>query len=264
MAVYPFVLAFTPGRQQIFLRELCAYDELSITDVGTAGAVNLLDRLLVTPSEQTGSSPQAAQFTTADRDRLLAAVYRLTYGSRIESTVTCRFCEARFDVDFSLDDLLTFSQPATDGHLAEPADDGTFRIADDCRFRLPNGADEFAVAGLPSQQAEQVLLQRCLLKGDPATTGDRVQQAMQAVAPLLEMDMAATCPECGQGQPVHFTMQSFLLTRLKNEQHQVVSDMHRLATTYRWAHSEIAGLPRRLRRTYVGFINSDSADRWLS
>lgn len=263
MTAYSFVLPFAPGSQRVLLRELCAHDELAVADVSAASAVSLVNRLLLAvPDQPAGyneSPDRAAQFTTADRDRLLAAIYQVAYGSRIESTVQCPACASCFDVDFSLEELLAFSQPNQAEQLAEPAGDGTFRLADACCFRLPTGADELAVAGLPGEQAAQALLQRCLLAGDPAASGELVQQAMQAAAPLLELDMLATCPECGHPQPVHFNMQAYLLTRLRNEQPQVVRDVHWLATTYRWAYHEIAELPRRLRRLYVGFMQQEAA-----
>lgn len=262
-------LLFTPGCAVVWLRELCAHDELSVTDVGTYGAVDLLNRLLISPD---GSAVvPAASVATADRDRLLAMLYRGLFGTRIESTLTCTTCAEPFDVNFRLDDLLTFMQPAMDKHPAEPITDGMFQLPDGTRFRLPTGADELSIAGMPTEQAVQQLLQRCTVQVVSETTNETidsevVQQAMEVVAPLLDMDLGAQCPECGQAQSVHFSMQSFLLNRIKNEQRQVAADVHQLAVAYRWAHTEISALPRRLRRMYVGLIQSDRipADQWLS
>lgn len=255
--VYSVVLQFSPARQRVVLRELCGRDELAVEDAGTPAALGLLNRLLVNRPEAAGESVPAEKIATADRDRLLAAVYTHTYGPRISSTVHCRYCPDRFDLDFSLDDLVAHTRGETDPALARQTGDGSFRAAGGYHFRLPDGADELAVLGLGDQQAEQVLLQRCLLAGNPASDGAAVQQLMAQIAPVLQTEMGAVCPECSREQNVHFDMQSFLLTRLRNDQPQVAWEVHRVATAYRWAHHEILDLPRRLRRTYVSYIESE-------
>lgn len=258
-------LLFTPGRLVVWLREVCAHDELSVADVGTLGAVQLLDRLLMTPD---GSAVAAITLATADRDRLLAMLYRQLYGPKIDSTLTCVACHEPFDVNFVLDELLAFAQPETADNQSTMDGDGAFSLPDGTRFRLPTGADELAVMGLRGEQAVAQLLQRCLMKPDQFgdEQAEAVQAAMEAVAPLLDMELGAQCPECGQHQSVQFSMQSFLLNRLRNEQRQVVADVHQLAVAYRWSHAEISALPRRLRRQYVRFIQSERtpADQWLS
>jgi hypothetical protein len=264
----PFVmtpLLFMPGQPVVGLREVCAHDELSVTDTGTLGAIALLDRLLTTPD---GSPPPpAATLTTADRDRLLATVYQTLYGPRIDSTLTCVTCTEPFDVNFNLDDLLRFAQPSP--FPAEARPDGTFQLPDGTVFRLPTGVDELSISTLATDQAVAELLRRCVVPGateadEPA--GEAVQAAMEAVAPLLDMELGAQCPECGQPQAVQFSMQSFLLARLKNEQQQVAAEVHQLAAAYRWSHGEITALPRRLRRMYVGFIQAERSpvSQWLS
>jgi hypothetical protein len=254
----PFHLQFMPGPHAVFIRELCGRDELAVEDLGTVGAIGLLNSLLVNP-EATGTplKVKAEQMVTADRDRLMAWVYQQTYGPTVPSTVHCQYCSEPFDLDFSLEDLQAHMQPEFEENALERFDDGSFCLANGPRFRLPCGEDEFTVMGLPLDRAEQVLLVRCLLEGNPASDGERVQQAMAQIAPVLQREMKAFCPECGREQPVYFNMQSFLLTRLRSEQKQVAGEVHRLATAYRWSHQEILDLPRRLRRTYVALIESE-------
>lgn len=265
MASFAGKLPFTLGNPAIWLREVCGHDELAVTDVGTLGAIDLIDKLLI-PAPGSAAPLPAAHITTADRDRLLVSIYRDLYGNGIDSTIDCAFCGEPFDVNFLLDDLLAFTQPVPD-ETVTTTPDGLFQHSDGTGFRLPTGTDELAVVGLPAAEAAEQLLQRCLtVSTDPADKGDQVQAAMQAMAPLLDMDLGARCPECGQAQSVQFSMQSFLLNRMKNEQKQVAAEVHQLASAYRWSHAELVGLPRRLRRMYLGFIQSErsSADRWLS
>jgi len=251
MLTYPFELQFTPGHRQVLLRELCGMDELKVAGYGTADAIHLLNGMI---SQE--PSLRAGIIATADRDRLLAVVYRQSYGARIESTIHCRYCNALFDVVFSLDDLLLHTQPETDKSALIQTAEGWYQTTEGHSFRLPAGDDELAVAGLPVDEAVQMLLARCTATGSIAGNTTGVQEAMEKIAPLLQKEMLAYCPECNREQQVSFDMQSFLLARLKNDQRQVMLDVHQLAMAYHWSHQEILQLPRSLRRTYAAFIEA--------
>ena len=99
-----FDLSGRPSRLQ--LRELNGFDEQSVSGLDTATAIGLLDRLLVRAPGSSAQQLKAVELTAAERDRLLAAVYKRTFGSRIESTVRCTACESLFDLAFSIEDLL--------------------------------------------------------------------------------------------------------------------------------------------------------------
>ena len=79
MAFSAGTLPLSTGNAGIWLRELCTHDELSITDLGTLGAIDLLNRLLAPTPGGSGPAIEATQLPTADRDRLLAVVYRQLY-----------------------------------------------------------------------------------------------------------------------------------------------------------------------------------------
>src|SRR6266851_4566390 len=145
---------FARGTPRVRLRELTGFDEQCVRDVSTATAIGLLDRLVEGVPE---GSWRVVQLTACDRDRLLAAVYRLTYGKRIDSTSQCTQCGSLFDLTFSLDDLLVAVDRAPSPSVAEALPDGTFCTAGGAQFRLPTGEDELAVTGLPPAEAEQVL-----------------------------------------------------------------------------------------------------------
>lgn len=251
------ILKHTPARPCVFLNEISGRDELIVIDVGTPSALNLLDGLLINGAASKDSPLKAEKITTADRDRLLATLYVALYGVTIDSTITCQSCGERFDLDFSLDGLQEHLRDEQNETVADPLEDGTYRLPSGCRFRLPTGEDELAIAGCSGGKAAEMLLERCILEGDPATDGEQVQQAMAQLAPMLQTEMKAICPECGQEQQVLFDIQSFLLNRLKNERKQTSWEIHRLASTYKWSHQEILDLPRSLRRLYVGYIESE-------
>ncbi len=107
------------------------------------------------------------------------------------------------------------------------------------------------------EEAEGELLKRCVLEGDPTGDTESLQRTMKDLAPLLDLDLEAHCPECNTQQMVHFDMQHYLFSALRQEQKQLALEVHRLATAYRWSLNEILQLSRSLRRTYVALVESE-------
>jgi hypothetical protein len=219
-------------------------------------AVGLVDRLLVSTPGTAVEPGRTASLTAADRDRLLCAVYSQAYGPRVLSSVCCAGCGKQYDLDFLLSELEQQVQAGTNGSRIERRPDGTFRLDTGLRFRLPTGEDEFAVLGMAREDAEQALLKRCVLEGDPSEAQDPLQRAMCDLAPLVDTELDATCPECGRQNTVHFDIQRFLLASLTQERRQLVGEVHELSRAYGWGLAEILDLPRSIRRAYVAAVES--------
>jgi hypothetical protein len=248
---------FIPGLRRLRLQELTGFDEQLVGDTHTATAIDLIDRLL---AHGDSSSPKASALTASDRDRLLAAVYERTFGPRIQSTTRCTGCDQLFDLEFSVEQLRGILDASTND-AADRQPDGTFRTSNGVRFRLPTGEDEVAASGAAPDQAVRVLLERCVLDPDADASIEAIEDAIEALAPVLDVDLNAVCPECGQAQAVHFDMQFYLLRAIAQSRAQVARDAHLLATTYGWSYQEILGLPRSMRRTLVGLIEADRSSR---
>lgn len=240
-------LLLTPDSDTVCLRSLCGSDELAVDDTRTASLLPFLESLIA--QDSSGNTLRAAQIITADRDRLLATLHRALYGPRIESTLSCTQCNEKFDLNFSLDDLLHHYRPTA-------AKSRTYAAAPGITFRLPTGEDELLTDGLPPAQAEKILLQRCLVEGNPETDNGTVQQKMAEVAPVINLKMEACCPECGHRQHVQFDIQSFFLTKLKQERATLLREVHCIASQYHWSQQEILALPRSIRKQYAAFIQS--------
>ena len=163
------------------IRELCGRDEQAIAGTDTMSAVQLIDNVLVTAPDRT-EPLSGIKMVAADRDKVLTAVYVRAYGPTVEATVGCSQCGSPFDLDFSLKELQTSLSVNRCFHGASHQDDGTFLLPSGHRFRLPTGEDEFTVIGLSSAEAARCLLKRCLLEGDPESSGELVQTAMAGVA----------------------------------------------------------------------------------
>jgi len=241
----------------VCLRELSGEDEDLVEGTSTAVAIRLLDRLL-TAEPGTASDPEnAAKLTASDRDRLLVSVYTQTYGSRIESTMDCENCGKPFDLDFSLDTLQSNLLQNKNNDAAKFEGDGIFSLPDGRRLRLPTGEDELAVSGLPFEEAQLALLARCMLNDDPPKDHEMIQKAMQELAPIMDLILDAVCPECDHKQSVHFDIQSYLLTALKQERNQLMHEVHRLASTYGWSLHEIMSLARSRRQALASLVEAE-------
>ena len=244
-------LLLTPGARGVYLRSLTGADEISIENTGTKNLLNLL-KSLIQPGI-TGDKPEAAQIVTSDRDRLLALLYISMYGDRVESTVNCTACAQKFDLDFSLKELLRHYQP-----IAAKSENGRYELEPGISFRLPNGEDEMFINELAGFEAERHLLERCLLEGNAETDNEKVQLKMAELAPVLSLEMQAICPECNNEQQDQFAMQSFFLTKLRQEKPVLIREIHNIASQYHWSHQEILNLPRNLRKQYAALIQPDN------
>jgi len=251
------------GSRWALLREPTGFDEEGVGGRSTFEAIQLLDRLLCAEPGAAVQPGGAAQLTVLERDVLLAAVWRMTWGPTIAGTLTCAACARPFDFDFDLD-VLVEAVRAEAGDL--PVEHGVYTLADGCRFRLPTGDDELALAdiALGGEAAERALLERCLVEGDLVLDGPAVAAAMERVGADLDVDLDAACSECGHRHAVRFQIQDYLLGAIRADWGGLLEDMHRLALAYRWSMTEILSLPRRRRRALVALLDGDPAPRVLS
>jgi hypothetical protein len=242
------------------IRELCGRDEQAVAGTDTMSAVKLIDSVLVSVPDR-AEPLSAIKMVAADRDKVLTAVYMRAYKPTVEATVGCSQCGSPFDLDFSLKELQASLSVNRCPHGASRQDDGTFLLPSGYRFRLPTGEDELTAIGLSSAEAARTLLERCLLEGDPGSSGELVQSAMAGVAPIFETELNAPCPECGAEESIHFDIQSFLLTALEREKNRLAWEVHRLASAYGWSLGEILSLSRSVRRTYVALVEREMPSR---
>lgn len=248
-------LYFLPGNRWAALRELSGADEQSVTGTGAVDAIRLVDRLLVDGTGQGLRPGSAKELTAADRDRVLASIYIHTYGPRIKCSFDCTVCQTPLDIDFLLQDVLESLHTGRDRQTnIKTGNDGFYRFRDSLRFRLPTGEDECRVLGMPPQEAETALLEQCIPGGCSADEQKQLQEAMEDLAPILDIDMDLDCSECGAPQPVNFDIQSYLLTAIKQEQQQLLFEIHRLARAYGWGLHEILQLPRSSRKTFAAMV----------
>lgn len=249
------IVRFAVDQSQVRLRELTGHDERSVGGAATRDALALLNRLIV---NRDGKSIGAEDLVAADRDRLLVTIYQRAFGDRIQDTLTCTQCHNPFDIHFFLSDLVgSVQQPAQAGRI-KMIGANLFESAEGVRFRLPRGRDEQRLAELPTDQAEAALLQCCQVQDSSSPSAVELQELLSDVAPLVDLELNALCPECSQSQSLHFDIQSYLLNALAGERQRLAFEIHRLALAYGWDLDEILLLTRSERRYFVELIENEA------
>jgi hypothetical protein len=243
------------GRRRAFLRPLTGADEVA----ADAGTVALLDRLLMSGARAIRPG-EGARLPVADRDRLLAALQRDTFGDRIEADAPCRNCGRPFAVAFSLAALVDEQRPRRPDGINGPDAGGCYRL-DELVFRLPTSEDLEEVSALSDGDPQAALLNRCVIERSGSGRETEIELAMAALGPTLDTDLAATCPHCTAGQSVRFAIDRYLLKCLTNERRFLLQETHRIARAYGWSHEAIMALPRRDRQDYVRLIDAERQAR---
>jgi hypothetical protein len=134
-------------------------------------------------------------------------------------------------------------------------------MSDGRRFRLPTVSDQQSVLGLQTDASAGALLERCMVDGDAMDNLPLLQKAMDAVGPVLDMDLDAACPKCGACESVRFDMQAYLIRMLAYEKRFLAREIHVIAVAYGWGYGEILSLTREDRRDFVSLIQAESEAR---
>ncbi|HEX3437619.1 MAG TPA: hypothetical protein VHT24_12690 [Pseudacidobacterium sp.] len=225
--------------------------------LNTALALELIGRLASAP----GHPPTTwAELTVTDIEALLLLLRREMLGDRVRGETRCcqAGCEAQVDISFGIDAYMKSHKARAPRKLEKTDRAGWFRLSGKgIEFRLPNGTD---LIGVDSQKPE-LELTRCCVKPATVPAGARrqVEQAMEAMAPLLSRMLAGECPECHAAMEIYFDVQVFVLRELRNLAAGVYEDVHLLARHYKWAEEKILALPRGRRVRYAEMIRDEGA-----
>lgn len=262
VALYPGL----KGSRRAFLREPVGHDELASGDAPWA-AVVLLARLL---EDQPGAEirpDNVWSMSLADRDRLVAELYAMCFGDSVQSRSTCAECQQAFDVSFSVPALVASCEDRVREALSRLEESGAgehFQLPGGATFRAPAVEDERFIASASPEHAVEQLFQRCIVHGDSPSARQDVQRALEEVAPLLCLELDATCPECTATHRLAFDMVRFFFEALNAERPLLFREVHCLASAYGWSHDEIMRLPRHERRAYVALVLGQQPSRRLS
>lgn len=206
-----------------------------------------------------GSVVQWEAMPIPDLDALLLRARQMVFGNLIRANALCPAtdCGTRIEVVLEISDYLVHYRPyaAVDVELADET--GWFQFRDvPVSFRLPNIADRVAIACLPEPESE--LVRRCVRPSDlSAEQLERVEQAMEALAPNLCNTLQGVCPECGTTVDIYFDPEQFTLQELRNQAAFIFDDIHLLASHYQWSEAEILALLHHRRHRYAERIRQE-------
>jgi hypothetical protein len=247
-----------------FLRELSGADEMLASRTEPGVATRVLERLLVDAPAAAVGSKDAWSMSIGDRDRLIAGLYLNTFDDAVEGRIECGSCGKAFGLEFSLRTLIDEIERDAETKRAElgvegPDEDGTYRLRDGTRFRLPTPDDERQIAGLEENERADALLRRCIIDQASEVIGhaerrEALESAFDALAPLLSLPVPTSCALCGAQQQVDFDVVRYFLIAISRERVLLTREIHALARAYHWSFEEIARLPRSQRHAHVELV----------
>lgn len=225
------------------LRPLTGLDEAAVAeiDLQTLHAVGeVLTRF---------GSVDAMQLPLTDIDRLCMEYHLRAFGDTVRGNAECAACGERISVSFRAADYLERLDSQVPAGVSR--DDGWFELADeDVYFRVPTLGDVLEAANEP--HAEDALLRRCTRTEQlPEGAGERVQQALESISPMMIGPISGKCPACGRDVDLQFDPASFVLSEVCDRARFVFEEVDVLASRYHWHEGEVLALTTERRRAYV-------------
>jgi len=232
------------------------------------------------------SEEVARALLVADRQYLLLRLREATFGDRVQATILCTWpsCGKEVDIDFSTGDVpvreLEEKGPTYGMELSSGAavmDEG--KALREVVFRLPNGGDQEEIAPVLHEdeaRAQSMLLGRCIQKIGPSKKAVNeligrlspmarmeIERRMARVAPHVELNINANCPECGHDFTLPFDLHEFFFGELRISGDLLYREVHYLAYHYHWSERDIIDMSREKRRMYIDVL-ADEIERMNS
>lgn len=242
------------NRRVAWLRTPTGADELA----AEGGALLLLDRCLVGRDAASVEPGTARSLPVSDRDRLLAALYRMLFGDHIEADTACTRCGEAFSLRFTLTSLVDAQRARHPDGVSGPDAAGCFHL-DGVVFRLPSTADLDTVLTTAPGERSGALLRAVVVAGAATGREEAIEAAMEALGPTLDVELDSVCPHCASHQRPRFAIAAFLERRLTGERRFLVREMHRIARAYGWSYETILGIPRNDRQAFVRLIEGEES-----
>lgn len=249
-----FAFKSVTGAMQLVLAEI---------EAATQSLPALVTEVLAATLDHVGGAvphpDTVAGLCVADRQVLMRRLAVLLGRGESWLTFRCGVCGERFDFAVSHGDL-----PVKEAGEGYPfAYVGT--SIGHCRFRVPTGTDQEAVAAVEDEaDAVRALVTRCFAgfsDGDGGEAGperftdqdvERIEAALEAVAPEAATVVQSVCPDCGAVQLIEVDPYTALSVQPLEELYQ---EIHLIASAYHWSEAEILALPLGRRRRYLQLID---------
>jgi hypothetical protein len=269
-------------------------EELLATRPGPGGGARLVTAVLARCVRRLGPTAPVGEvfireLLVGDRLFLLLKLRELTFGDRVQATVTCPWtgCHRKVDLEFSLRDVAVGEAPERSGLyrtvLSPEAATGSRKAAAlpaaaaaaatgdrEVTFRLPDGGDQEALAALVEENEAAALtglLARCVTSvGSCERPGPEeiaalsplarreIERAMLERSPRADLALDMTCAECGRPFTAPFDIEDCFFGELTISRERLGQEVHYLAYHYHWSEREIMDMPRDRRRRYIDVL----------
>jgi hypothetical protein len=250
------------------LRPLAGADEILLAEAEPIPAVQASVLLATTVRSIGPISPvtheHIRQLTIGDREKLLVALYALSFGPLLDAVLRCPACAETVELPLDLDTVL--EAPA--GSLCSPQH-SLMAGGATLRFRIPNGADHeraARIAAIDPNRGAAVLRSACVIAltgGDgqeivadrmPDGVQAALEEALRRLDPAAETIIAADCPGCGTKLEGTLDALSLLAGQL-GQRGSILGDVDQIARAYHWSEEVILALPTARRRRYLAFLD---------
>jgi hypothetical protein len=253
--------------QPIVLRQLTGLEDLLLVETAQSDTGLALDLAARLARTEDGEPLDWSRLSVTDLDVFVLGLRRALAGDRIVAEMRCRVekCGAGIDMSFTISSYLVHCRPkrgmprmrgwsvtaaATDPGWYGLGRRGEERTGPAAVFRLPSGTDLLAVEGLPDPG--DALMRRCVRPADLSPRVlQRVEAAMEGLAPNLAGELGGVCPACGTAVNVYFDPRRFCLQELRDRARFVYHDIDVLARRYHWSERAILTLPAARRSSYA-------------
>jgi hypothetical protein len=249
-------------RRDFAFRPLTGTVELRLAETTDAGSIpaRVTAALAATLQHSGGRKPllkTVAGLCVGDRQYMMRELAALLRRGQRWLSVPCRNCGNVFD--FVLNDADLPVKEAGAGYPFIQVETGLGT----CRFRVPTGADQEAIAGITDEaEALRALVTRCLVEPShleaaeerrfTAADVERIDAALEDVAPEVALSVQADCPACGVAHAVDADPYVVLAAMSSDE---LFKEIHILASAYHWSEAEIISMPVIRRRRYLELID---------
>jgi hypothetical protein len=237
------------------MRALSAPDVLRAWEQGARR--HALDRALLLLSAALPEEPfeELAALPLGSRDLRLLELRAATFGPDLPFFASCPRCGQAVDFTLSAAQLA----------VGEPAAQGSHELRSGgavIRFRLPDSRDLAALDGRPSEEAEELLLQRCVLEAWldgaavsaaalPAGLRQELAKAMAEADPQAEISIDLGCPACEHRWPMLFDVLTVVWSDVTRQANRLLQEVDALARVYGWREDDVLAMSAHRRALYL-------------
>lgn len=247
---------------EVLLRHPTGAEDVILAEAGGTGPhlARTLASLLVRRPD--GAPLDWSALSVTDLDTALLRLRQMVVGDAVHAGAVCSApgCGARIDITFRVGEYLEHQRPEPPVGVLPGPETGWFCLdpevtgGDAVAFRIPSCADLEAVSSHPDGEGE--LARRCIRPASVTThLREKVEAAMEAIAPSLYAELDGVCPECGVAVSVPFDPQSYVLRELRERATFVYEEVRLLAASFHWSEREILALPRVRRARYAELVH---------